>query len=83
MPRKNVMSAALGIQILFDSDEISANVMCNACPEEDRTPTQKTISFKYAAVGKTFISRTVYSNPVISSIDGKPRLNAIQLTKPV
>jgi hypothetical protein len=86
MPPKNFISVALGIQIPFDNLEISAKAMCKACPDLDRTPTPKTILFKYAAVGKTFISPTVYSNPAISLMNEKPRLiiekNAIlQLSK--
>ena len=46
-------------------------------------PLPKTISFKYATVGMTVISPTVYSNPAITSMNGKPRLvrekNAIPL----
>ena len=34
----------------------------------------KTISLKYATVGITFISRTVYSNPAITAMNGKPKL---------
>ena len=56
VPSKNFVSIALGIQIPFDNDEISAKAMCNARPEGDRTPTPKTISFKYTTVGIMFIS---------------------------
>ena len=82
VPRKNFISVAFGIQIPFNNDGISAKAMCNARPEQNRTPTPKTISFKYATVGITFISPTVYSNPAITSETGKARLlrekNAIQ-----
>ena len=71
---ENFISIALGIHIPFDNDEISAKAMCNDRPDEDRTPTPKTISVKYATVGITFISPTVYSNPAITSMNGKPRL---------
>ena len=40
--------------------------MCNA--------RLQTISFKYATVGITFIFPTVYSNPAITSVNGKPPL---------
>ena len=88
VPRKYIISVALGIQISFDNNEISSKAMCDADPEEDRTPTPKTISFKYTTFGITFISLTVYSNPAISLMNGKPRLvrekNAIPLlSKPV
>ena len=58
--RKNFNSVALGIQIPFDKNEISAKAICSACPDQERTPIPKTISFKYATVGITF-SPTVYS----------------------
>jgi hypothetical protein len=47
-----LISVALGIQIPFDNDEISAKAMCNACPDEDTTPISKMTLFKYATVGK-------------------------------
>ena len=72
--RKNSISVALGIQIPFDNDEISAKAMCNAHLDQDRTPTPKMISFKYATVGITFIPTTICSNPAIDSMNGKPRL---------
>ena len=74
VPSKNIISVALGFQISFDNDKISAKAMYNARPDQDRTPTPKTISFKYAPVGITFISPTVYSNRAITSMNGKPRL---------
>ena len=37
VPRKNFISVALGIQIPFDNDMISAKAICNACPDRDRT----------------------------------------------
>ena len=73
VPRKNLISV-FKISIPFDNDEISAKAICNARPDQDRTPTPKTISFKYATVGITFISPTVYSNPAITSMNGKPQL---------
>ena len=78
----------LGIQIPFDNNEISGKEMCIARPDQGRTPTPKTISFKFATVGITFISRMVYLNPAITSMNGKPELirekNAIPLlSKPV
>ena len=74
VPRKNLISVASGIQIPFHNDEISAKSMCNASPDQHRTLTPKTILFKYATVGITFISPTLYSNPAITSMNGKPRL---------
>ena len=71
--RKNFTSVALSIQIPFDNDEISAKAMCSARPDQDRTHIPKTISFKYAKVGITFVSPTLYSNPAITSMNGKPR----------
>ena len=41
MPLKNVISVALGIQIPFDNDEISAKTMCSARPDQGRTLTPK------------------------------------------
>ena len=70
VPHKNFISVALGIQIPFGNDKIYAKAMCNASPDQDRTPTPKTISFKYATYCITFISPTVYSN----SMNGKLRL---------
>ena len=35
MPRKKFISVALGIQIPFDSDEISAKAMSNPHPQND------------------------------------------------
>ena len=76
VPRKNFISVALGIQIPIDNGEISAKAMCNARPDQDRIPPppHKKISFKYATVRITFIASTVYSNPAITSMNGKPRL---------
>ena len=74
VPCKNFISVVLGIQIPFDNDEISAKAMCIARPDQDRSPTPKTISFKYATVCITFIDPAVYSNPAIISMNGKPRL---------
>ena len=57
VPCKNFTSVAFGIQILLNNDKISAKAICNARPDQDRAPTRKTISFKYATFGMTFISR--------------------------
>ena len=35
---REFISVALGIQIPFDTDEISAKAMCNARPHQDRPP---------------------------------------------
>ena len=74
VPHKNFILVELGIQIPFDNDEISA--MACAMPAQTKTerPHPKTISFKYAEVGITFISPLVYSNPAITLINGKPQL---------
>ena len=76
-------TVALGIQIPFDNNEISAKALCNARPDQDRTPTFKTILFQYTTVGIMFVSPTVYSNPAITLMNGKPRLirekNAVPL----
>ena len=66
MPPKSFISVALGLQIPYDNNEISAKAMCNARPDQDRTPTPKAILLKYATVGITFISLMVYSNPAIT-----------------
>ena len=83
VPRKNFISVALGIQIPFDNDEISVKAISNDRPDQNRIPIPKTISFKYAIVGKTFISPMAYSNPTITSMNGKPQLlrqkNAVPL----
>ena len=73
MPRKNFILVVLGFQIPFDNNEISVKAMCNACPDQDRNPTPKKFSFKYATVGITSISLTLFSNPPITSMNGKPR----------
>ena len=72
VPCKNFILVALSIQSPFDNNKISGKAMCNAHPDQDRGLTPKTISFKYATVGITFISPMVYSNPAITSINGKP-----------
>ena len=41
VPGKNFISLALGIQIPFDNGKISAKAMCNAWPDQDRTPPPK------------------------------------------
>ena len=56
--RKNLISVELGVQIPFHNDEISSKVMCNVHPDQEWTPTPKTISFKRAIVSITFISPT-------------------------
>ena len=43
-------------------------------PDPGRNPTPKTISFKYATVSIMFSSPTLYTNPAITSMNGKPRL---------
>ena len=70
--RKNFISVALGIHFLFNDDKIGAKAMCDGRPDQDRTPKPKTI--KYATVSITLISAMIYSNPVMSSMNGKPRL---------
>jgi hypothetical protein len=76
MSRKNFISVVLEIQIILDNVKMRAKAMRNAYPDLDKTPAHKTMSFKYAAVGKSFIPPTVYSNAAISSINGKPRLGS-------
>jgi hypothetical protein len=44
MARKNYILAASDIQSPFGNDEISAKAMYNACRDQARTPTAKTIS---------------------------------------
>ena len=83
VPRKNFILVSLGNQIPFDNDKISAKVMCNTLPDQVRTPTLKAIPFKYATVGITFISPTVYSNPAITSMNGIPRLAGEKNTIPL
>ena len=55
MPPKNFISVALGLQIPYDNNEISAKAVCNARPDQDRTPTPKAILLKYATVGSLFL----------------------------
>ena len=52
MSRKNFTSVALGIQIPFNNDEISAKATCNALPDQDQPPPP--------TVGITLISPIVY-----------------------
>ena len=83
MPHNNFILVTLGIQIPFDNDDISVKAMWNANPDQDITLTPKMILFKYATAGIEFISPRVYSNPAITSMNGKPPLarekNAIPL----
>ena len=51
VPGKNFLSVALGIQIPFDNDEISAKAICSTRPPQP-------ISFMYATVGIAFTSPT-------------------------
>ena len=63
---KDTVSIFLGVQIPIDNNKLGTVPKTNTCPDHYRSSSSKTIPFKNAAVGVTFVPTSIHSGTFIS-----------------